>query len=82
MREKFENGWSLSQVAVPSNNVVDRRKLRWSVSYVVTAAGTADALHLHFFPADRHSVLCCFEVPEAFVNIVERQVNRFSGHNV
>lgn len=59
------------------NNVVDRRKPRWSVSAVITAAGTADELHLHFFQADRHSGLCCFDVPEAFVNIVERHVRRF-----
>lgn len=77
LREKFENGWSLSQVAALLNNVVDRRKPRWSASYVVTAAGTADELHLHFFQADRNSVLCCFEVPTAFQMIVERHVKRF-----
>ncbi len=77
LREKFENGWSMSQVAALLNNVVDRRNAEWRASYVVTAAGTADEINLQFFQTDRHTVRCCFRVPRAFVNIVKRHVSKF-----
>lgn len=77
LREKFENGWSLSQVAGLLNNVVERRRAEWSASYVVTAAGTSDEIHLQFFQFDRDSVLCCFDLPAAFEMILERHASRY-----
>ncbi|MFP6866202.1 MAG: hypothetical protein VCA35_09710 [Roseibacillus sp.] len=63
----------MSQVAALLNNVVDRRNAEWRASYVVTA----DEINLQFFRTDRHTVLCCFRVPRAFVNIVKRHVSKF-----
>ena len=77
LREKFEYGWSLGQVATILACVVDRRKATWSGRYVVTAAGTVGEVHFQFSQLDQRSVLCGIEYPPAFQSIFSRHLARF-----
>ena len=82
LREKFEAGWSLSQVAAVLHNVVDRQRPRWQVSYVVTAAGTVGEIHLQFARTDCASVLCGVEFPPQFAGLLRRHLKRYPFQQV
>ena len=77
LRRKFENGWSLSQVAALLTRVEDQRAHEWTARYVVTAAGVTGELKLRFRRMDRHAVHCWIEVPAPFTMIVGRTVQGF-----
>lgn len=77
LRKKFENGWSLGQVATLLNKVVDGRAAEWTACYVVTAAGASGQLNLHFRRMDCDGVHCRIIVPQLFTRIVGRTVQRY-----